>query len=257
MLKFDAKKIINAMAAKYDKGSTARLTALQNEADQIFRGKDDNMEAHIATLHRAMTEAAHLRGEVSNPSDQATKLRSSIHNALMIADMKKNYDVKYPNIMQRTYQTLVDYLTEHCDRVLLDSGNEYAHSIVVDTSNAQAFVAAVMDATINNPGFLAALSIKAAGGGPATPAAHVTQQQRRPAPPPKTAPPHVAYCHRHGYSVIATGGHSGAECTTMQNPAELDKTTGKPFTEQNRQAKAHVLNANGTVSGSYAGFGKV
>ena len=76
------------------------------------------------------------------------------------------------------------------------------------------------------------------------------QSQQARAPIPKASlPTGVCYCYRHGYSLAAgpngRAGHWGTACVALRD-------ANAP--ESQKQATAHRVNADGSVSGSWKGF---
>ena len=265
MMNFSAEQIVTKITELYDKPSDIRVKALKSIIERPYRSKDDNWHAHAAQNLSAVTELAQLRNEVVLDSTKFEALYSTIQQPDLVNDLHLHFDYHHRSLNLRTYAALTAHMTEHAEGVMAAGGGSYptslaAHAVVGDHSVANAMAAAVGNPELQ--GVIAAFQISKLSSTPAQSApAKIPNRRQRVANPhgatlhvvphPKPVPVTIKYCWCHGYS-LATTGHSSIECTIMQTYE--DPETKKPYTVNNRNATAHVRNADGTAYGSYRHF---
>lgn len=240
----EIRDIMDKLEATYNVATEERLARY----DRIIAGKwhssnGRSIAQHIAILRAAFQERADMLGIPVDRNAEYNAMRASLLlDANFLKSLADHYDHDTP-LTARNIDNLTAYMLLHFP-ALANRSAAYA-AAAVDTTVTDPAIHALINAAVAKE--LQSRGIKPAAGGGAQ-----RQQSQSHAPTPKATPtPGILYCSKHGYSYAVSrngrpAGHAGADCDVL-------RATNAPASQKN--ATAHKVNSDGTVEGSWKGFG--
>ena len=257
MLLFDTSQMMIKLRTVYDVPTQARLNEFNRTIAAKFRaGSDMNIFQFVAEHEAAyIARGRMLKDPVDTKSAQYVTLRAAFsNNAKLETSLSDRYDYDHPLLTDRNIDNLTAHVLRHFP-ALVAQPDPYAAQAAASTDVAASLATAVANATLQATIAAAVAEAMSAHAKPMPPPTQRSptpqqQSQQARAPTPKASlPTGVCYCYRHGYSLAAghngRAGHWGTACVALRD-------ANAP--ESQKQATAHRVNADGSVSGSWKGF---